>query len=81
MQSTNSPNLNQIKLKDQLLFVADVCSSDLDGLDDLIVGSFEADPSGKSKAGKSYVIFGKINNAEVNLSVVASGTGGVGVCH
>ncbi|CAC9572015.1 hypothetical protein, partial [uncultured Gammaproteobacteria bacterium] len=47
-----------------------------DGLDDLIVGSFEADPSGKSKAGKSYVIFGKINNAEVNLSVVASGTGG-----
>jgi hypothetical protein len=24
-----------------------------DGLDDLIVGSFEADPSGKSKAGKS----------------------------
>ncbi len=49
-----------------------------DGLDDLIVGSFEADPSGKSKAGKSYVIFGKINNAEVNLSVVASGTGGLG---
>jgi hypothetical protein len=47
----------------------------------LIVDSFEADPSGKSKAGKSYVIFGKINNAEVNLSVVASGTGGLGFVH
>jgi hypothetical protein len=26
-------------------------------LDDLIVGSIEASPSGKSRAGKSYVIF------------------------
>jgi hypothetical protein len=31
-------------------------------LDDLIVGSIEASPSGKSRAGKSYVIFGKIDN-------------------
>jgi hypothetical protein len=28
-----------------------------DGLDDLIVGAYQADPSGKSNAGKSYVIF------------------------
>jgi hypothetical protein len=28
-----------------------------DGLDDLIVGARKADPSGKSSAGKSYVIF------------------------
>jgi hypothetical protein len=28
-----------------------------DGLDDLIVGAFQADPSGKSHAGKSYVVF------------------------
>jgi hypothetical protein len=29
-----------------------------DGLDDLIVGAYGADPSSKSNAGKSYVIFG-----------------------
>jgi hypothetical protein len=43
-------------------------------LDDLIVGSIEASPSGKSRAGKSYVIFGKIDNTVINLS--ALGTGG-----
>jgi hypothetical protein len=31
-----------------------------DGLDDLIVGAHNADLSGKTDAGKSYVIFGKI---------------------
>ncbi|OJA03711.1 integrin alpha, partial [Bathymodiolus thermophilus thioautotrophic gill symbiont] len=30
-----------------------------DGLDDLIVGAFNADPNNKSDAGKSYVVFGK----------------------
>jgi hypothetical protein len=34
-----------------------------DGLDDLIVGAYSADPSGKSSAGRSYVIFGKQDNA------------------
>jgi hypothetical protein len=28
-----------------------------DGLDDLIVGAWRADPSSKSSAGKSYVVF------------------------
>ena len=47
-----------------------------DGLDDLIVGAYQADPSGKSSAGKSYVIFGKQDNAAINLSAIATGTGG-----
>ncbi len=47
-----------------------------DGLDDLIVGAIYADPSGKLSAGKSYVIFGKANNTAINLSAIASGTGG-----
>jgi hypothetical protein len=38
------------------------------GLDDLIVGSIEASPSGKSRAGKSYVIFGKIDNTVINIA-------------
>ena len=42
-----------------------------DGLDDLIVGAFNADPSGKSNAGKSYVVFGKANSSAINLSAIA----------
>jgi hypothetical protein len=38
-----------------------------DGLDDLIVGVHKADLSGKSDAGKSYVVFGKTNNTAINL--------------
>jgi hypothetical protein len=47
-----------------------------DGLDDLIVGARNADPSGTVDAGKSYVVFGKTNNTAINLSTIASGTGG-----
>jgi hypothetical protein len=35
-----------------------------------------ADPSNESKAGKSYVIFGKTDNTAINLSAIASGTEG-----
>jgi hypothetical protein len=45
-------------------------------LDDLIVGAFHADVSGKSDAGKSYVIFGKKDSTAIDLSAIASGTGG-----
>ena len=39
-----------------------------DGLDDLIVGADGADPSGKSNAGKSYVIFGKTDTDAIDLA-------------
>jgi hypothetical protein len=42
-----------------------------DGLDDLIVGARYADPSGKSDAGRSYVVFGKANGSAINLSAIA----------
>jgi hypothetical protein len=42
-----------------------------DGLDDLIVSSYQADPSGKLSAGKSYVVFGKTNGSAVDLSTIA----------
>jgi hypothetical protein len=38
------------------------------GLDDLIVGAYQANPSGKPNAGKSYVIFGKTDTDAVDLS-------------
>ncbi|OJA02994.1 integrin alpha, partial [Bathymodiolus thermophilus thioautotrophic gill symbiont] len=47
-----------------------------DGLDDLIVGAYFADPASKSKAGKSYVIFGKTDETSVDLSKIALATGG-----
>jgi hypothetical protein len=45
-----------------------------DGLDDLIVGAYKADPNSRTDAGSSYVIFGKINSVAINLSAI--GTGG-----
>ncbi|CAC9622677.1 hypothetical protein [uncultured Gammaproteobacteria bacterium] len=47
-----------------------------DGLDDLIVGASKADPSGRTDAGKSYIVFGKTDNTAINLSAIANGTGG-----
>jgi hypothetical protein len=54
------------------------CSCDVngDGLDDLIVGAGYADPSGKSGAGKFYVVFG--NSNAINLSVIADASNPIG---
>ncbi len=47
-----------------------------DGLADLIVGAWGADPGGNSYAGESYVIFGKADGTPVELADVAAGNGG-----
>ena len=47
-----------------------------DGLADLIVGAWAADPGAHGSAGESYVVFGKMDGSAVELSGVASGTGG-----
>jgi hypothetical protein len=52
-----------------------------DGLDDLIVSAHVADSNGKVKAGKSYVIFGKKDSTTIDLSAIASGTGGFVNCN
>jgi hypothetical protein len=49
-----------------------------DGLDDLIVSAYVADPSGKSYAGKSYVVFGEVNTSAINLSAVADASNPLG---
>ena len=47
-----------------------------DGLSDLIIGAWAADPGGVSQAGESYVVFGKADGTAIDLATVASGTGG-----
>jgi hypothetical protein len=47
-----------------------------DGLADLIVGARNSDPDGRNNAGRTYVVFGKISSAAINLSAIAGGTGG-----
>jgi len=47
-----------------------------DGLADLIVGAFLGDPASLNQAGRSYVVFGQTDNTAIDLSAVASGTGG-----
>lgn len=46
-----------------------------DGLADLAIGTFEASQSG----GRAYVVFGKADTSTVQLSDVASGTGGFAI--
>ena len=41
-----------------------------DGLDDIIIGAFRADPNGNN-SGASYLVFGKANGASVQLSDIA----------
>jgi hypothetical protein len=49
-------------IADRLIAVSTAGDVNGDGLDDLIVGAFQASPSSKSNAGKSYVVFGKADN-------------------
>lgn len=46
-----------------------------DGIADLIVGAYAADPN-EEYAGRAYVVFGKSDTRAVNLSDVAAGIGG-----
>jgi len=47
-----------------------------DGFDDILIGALTAEVGGTFNAGKSYVVFGKVGLAAINLSAVAAGTGG-----
>jgi hypothetical protein len=47
-----------------------------DGLADLIVGEYAADPAGRTNGGRSNVIFGKTDSSSIGLSDIAAGTAG-----
>jgi hypothetical protein len=42
------------------------------------VSAYCADPSGKSGAGKSYVVFGKANSSAIDLSAIADASNPTG---
>jgi hypothetical protein len=50
-----------------------------DGLADLLIGAWSADPEGRYDAGESYVVFGKPDGAVVELSDVQAGRGGFAI--
>jgi len=45
-----------------------------DGLDDVIVGAYSANSAGKNDTGGAYVVFGKKNNADIDLLDIVSGS-------
>ena len=47
-----------------------------DGLDDILIGAYLADPNGNSNSGASYLVFGKTDGNAVALSDVGQGSGG-----
>ncbi|HEX4918605.1 MAG TPA: Ig-like domain-containing protein, partial [Limnobacter sp.] len=49
-----------------------------DGLTDLIVSAFEADPNGNN-SGQTYVVFGKADGTAVQLADVVNGIGGFAI--
>ena len=59
--------------------VAGVGDVNGDGQNDLLIGALFGDPAGMNSAGISYVVWGKSDNAAVNLSAVAAGTGGFAI--
>ena len=46
-----------------------------DGLGDLIVSAQSADPNGRSNAGTAFVVFGRADNASIDLAKIGSGGG------
>ena len=41
-----------------------------DGLDDIIIGAYQADPDGDSSAGSSYVVFGTDSTNAIDLQYI-----------
>lgn len=80
LDGTNGFVINGINAGDKL--GSAIASADLngDGLSDLIIGANSADANGISKAGKTYVIFGKTSgySSSFNLSTL-NGTNGFAI--
>ena len=78
LDGTNGFVINIVGNNKFSLSVSNAGDINNDGIDDLIIGTYEADPNGKENAGQSYVIFGKKNvgsGGTFNLSNLNSTNG------
>ncbi|WP_338462174.1 hypothetical protein VZH09_01340 [Synechococcus elongatus IITB7] len=78
LNGTNGFRINGIAADDQAGFsVSNAGDVNGDGIDDLIIGAYRADPNGNSSAGQSYVVFGKegATRADIDLSSFAPSDG------
>ncbi|BBD64698.1 hemolysin-type calcium-binding region [Nostoc commune NIES-4072] len=81
LDGTNGFVINIVGNNKFSLSVSNAGDINNDGIDDLILGAYEADPNGKENAGQSYVIFGGKNigsGGTFNLSNL-NGTNGFAI--
>ena len=77
LDGTNGFVINGIDASDRSGSVSGAGDVNGDGIDDLIIGAYRADPNGNTDAGESYVVFGSDTgfNSSLNLSSL-DGTNG-----
>ncbi|ACC80158.1 beta strand repeat-containing protein [Nostoc punctiforme] len=70
-------NANNFRYNDSSISVSSAGDINGDGIDDLIIGSYSANPNGQSRAGESYVVFGRSSafEASFNLSSLNGSNG------
>ena len=68
--------INGVDADDQSGYsVSDAGDINGDGLDDILIGANQADPNG-NESGSSYLVFGKRDDDDVQLNLIALGIGG-----
>ncbi|WP_392536135.1 hypothetical protein [Nostoc sp. C117] len=81
LNGTNGFAINGINPGDESGYsVSSAGDINSDGIDDLIIGAFDASPNGKKYSGQSYVVFGSKGSfdAQLNLSTL-NGTNGFAI--
>ena len=78
LDGANGFVLNGVAADDQSGYsVASAGDINGDGVSDLVIGAYGADPGGRAWAGSSYVVFGRPNGVAWNASLELSSLNGV----